>query len=394
LRAPPASGDYPVLSAAVPHEDAGTAGGPEPVVLPRKPPEADLLSAELPGREESEPAEAHEHDPYSTAEVLLPPPSPPKEPPAPPAATVVTGPAWPGEHAAETAISAPALAPDGTPSAKGRRSPPPRSGVSIWLVLPLISYSVLATGLLVTLWYRLQTQETHPLIAFLPDAEGDAPGVIRKPKAVNEARKRRLNSEPIPDELRIHLGQTRTVGALAITPQRVAWEQVGVGSGSAAPVRLNGPSLVLHLRLENVSADESFQPLDRYFDRKWRDGSSTPPPLTFLDAGPGRQFYGGPAEWRRRSPARDIGAPPEFIYLMGKNQEIEDPIDRRLDPGESTEVFVCTDGNDPRTAKLASYHGEFSWRVNLRRGLVRVLDWDVPAQAVVEVLFSDREVGS
>jgi hypothetical protein len=266
--------------------------------------------------------------------------------------------------------------------------------VSIWLVLPLISYAVLATGLLVTLWNRLQTKETHPLIAFLPDAEGDAPGVIRKPKAVNEARKRRLNSEPIPDELKMHLGQTRTVGALAITPQRVAWEQIGVGSGSAAPVRLNGPSLVLHLRLENVSADETFQPLDRYFDRKWRDGSSTPPPLTFLDAGPGRQFYGGPAEWRPRPSARNIGALPEFIYLMGQNQEIEDPIDRPLAAGESTQVFVCTDGNDPRTAELAGYRGNFLWRVHLRRGLVRVLGRDVPAAAVVGVLFSDREVGS
>jgi hypothetical protein len=393
------SAEYPVLTAAVPHEDVGRepdAGTtrPEPAASSRTAPETGPFSPDTPGRDEPEPAaEWPVHDPYSTAEVLLPPPSPAKDP-AVPATAIATGPAWSAETAVETPFLPPTFASDAAPSARGRKSSPPaRPGVSFWLVLPLISYSVLATGLLVTLWNRLQTKETHPLIAFLPDADGDAPGVIRKPKAVNEARKRKLNAEPIPDEFKIRLGQTRTVGALAITPQRVAWEQVGVGSGSAAPVRLNGPSLVLHLRLENVSADETFQPMDRYFDRKWRDGGSTPPPLTFLDAGPGRQFYGGPAEWRPRSSARNISAAPEFIYLMGTNQQIEDPIDRQLAAGESTEVFICTDGNDPRAAALASYRGNFSWRVHLRRGLVRVLDWDVPAQAVVEVLFSDREVG-
>jgi DNA-directed RNA polymerase subunit RPC12/RpoP len=276
----------------------------------------------------------------------------------------------------------------------GGRPLPARSGVSIWLVLPLVSYSILATVLLVILWNRLQTREVHPLIAFLPDAEGDAPGVIRKPKAVTEARKRRLNAEPLPDDLKLRLGQTRTVGMLAITPQRVAWQQVGVGEDSAGPVKLNGPSLVLHLRLENMSTDETFQPLDRFFDRKWQDGKATAPPLTLLEAGPKLRFYGGPAEWRPRSHARNINAPPEFIYLMGGEHPVADPIDRPLGAGETSEVFVCTDGNDPRTTELARYRGEFLWRVHVRRGLVRVLDREVPAAAVVGVVFSDRDVGS
>ena len=271
---------------------------------------------------------------------------------------------------------------------------PVRTGVSIWLVIPLVSYSVLATIFLIVLWNRLQSVEVHPLIAFLPDSEGDAPGVVRKPKGVNESRKRRLIGEPLPAQLTMKLGETRTVGALAVTAERVTREQVAVGDGSAAPLKLDGPSLVLHLRLENVSEDETFQPLDRFFDRRWREESSGgAPPLTLLEAGSTR-FYGGPAEWRPRDQsARNNKVRPEFIYLMSGEKPVADPVDRPLGPGESAEVFVCTDGSDPRSAGLVNRKGKFLWRVHVRRGLVNVLGRDVPAAAVVGVAFADRDIG-
>jgi hypothetical protein len=245
------------------------------------------------------------------------------------------------------------------------------------------------------LWNRLRTAEVHPLVAFLPDAEGDAPGVVRKPKAVNEARKRKLIAQPLPESLVLGLGETRTVGSLAVTPLRVTRERLAVGIGSDPPQPLGGESLVLRLRLENVSADEWFQPLDRYFDRKWREGVSPgAPPLTLLEAGPGRRFFGGPAEWRPHSPSpRNLRAPPEFVYLAGVAGPVRDPVDRELGPGESAEAFVCTDGDDPRAAELARYRGEFLWRVHLRRGLVPVAGREVPAAAVVGVAFTGREVG-
>jgi DNA-directed RNA polymerase subunit RPC12/RpoP len=294
--------------------------------------------------------------------------------------------------------ASPSFSPNATGStvARGRRlAARTPLAISIWYVIPLVSYSLLATILLAVLWNRLQAVEDHPLIAFLPDSEGDAPGVVRKPKGVNEARKRKLIGDPLPESLKLHLGETRTIGALAITPERVVREQVGVGDGASAPEKLTGLSLVLHLKLENVSSDESFQPLDRFFDRKWREGSSAgAPPLTLLEAGPGRRFFGGPAEWRPRpAPARNNSARPEFIYLMGGDKPVEDPIDHRLGPGERTRVFVCTDGNDTRTAGLAARKGDFLWRVHLRRGLVRVREHDVPAAAVVGVAFTDRDIG-
>jgi DNA-directed RNA polymerase subunit RPC12/RpoP len=305
--------------------------------------------------------------------------------PAPPAAVETSDAPAPDE----------ALVPPELPGRERRTPARAAAGVSIWFVIPLVSYSILATLLAVVLWNRLQAVEDHPLIAFLPDSEGDSPGVVRKPKGVNEARKRRLITDPLPDSLKVRLGQTRTVGALAVTPMRVSRERVAVGDGSGDPEKLKGPSLVLHLRLQNVSEDQTFQPLDRYFDRKWREGSSpAPPPLTLLEAGPGQRFYGGPAEWQPRTTSRrDNSARPEFVYLMESPKSAINPIDHPLGPGETTDVVVCTDGNDPRSARLVAADRTFLWRVHLRRGLVHVRGKDVPAAAVVGVVFSGRDVG-
>ena len=102
------------------------------------------------------------------------------------------------------------------------------------------------------------------------------------------------------------------------------------------------PSLVLRLKLRNVSDDVAFQPMDNYFDRKWK-GKGEAPPLTILElVSPNRptRFFGGPAEFhlpllhaqQRRRPAA-VGA-------------WRPPTTKVLNPGEEMETFVCTDGDD------------------------------------------------
>jgi hypothetical protein len=242
------------------------------------------------------------------------------------------------------------------------------------------------------LWNRLQSADPHPLIAFLPDSEGDAPGVVRKLKNLNEERKRKLSQQPLPKMLKMHLGETKVLGALAITPLRVAWEKIGILSASGDVRPVGDKSLVLHLRLENVSEDQFFQPLDRYFDRRWReDDTGGPPPLTCLEAGLGRRFFGGPAKWRRRGSGGALTSIERVCRLVG-DEPISNNIDQLLEPGQAVEHFVCIDGDDARVEELEQFRGEFLWRVHLRRGLVQVLDKEVPAAAVVGVIFRKREI--
>jgi hypothetical protein len=64
-----------------------------------------------------------------------------------------------------------------------------------------------------------------------------------------------------------------------------------------------------------------------------------------------------------------------------------------LGPGAEMDTFVCTDGDDAAVLQeLEKFQGKLLWRVQLRRGLVRVGQRDIPAAAVVGVEFTARDV--
>ena len=313
-----------------------------------------------------------------------------------PSATALQAPPEPGTTPSDAAAAELPATP--LPSARAAaRAQPARGGVSFWLVLPLLSYSLLTTAALYFLWNRTQAIEKNqnPLELYLPDAEGDKPGVIQLPKKVSDKKKKALTDAPLPAACRMRLGETREVGALAVTPERVRWHKIGLAPQGfdAAKGPLDGRALVLYLRLKNVSEDQSFQPLDRYFDRRWK-GRKGPPPLTLLEAG-ARRYYGGPAEWNQepdRTVRGDQPLPERVSLLDVPDAPWEDPVDRPLEPGESVEAFVCTDPTDPATAGLARHQGDFLWRVHIRRGLVEVRGLKVPAAAVLGIEFTDRDV--
>jgi hypothetical protein len=303
-------------------------------------------------------------------------------------------------------------APAGAPAGTELPSPPPlsaraaaaqaaagRRGVSVWIVLPLVSYSLLATAALVFLWNRSQSADKNqnPLELYLPDGEGDKPGVVRTPKKLSDNKKKAMVEKPLPEVCLMRLGETRTVGALAVTPESVRWHKIGLapaeGEFDAAKNPLDRPALVLHLRLRNVSEDQTFQPLDRYFDRQWR--GKGPPPLTLLEAGE-KRFYGGPAEWHPSLKKTVRGDQPhaDCVSLLDvPDAPRRNAVDQPLGPGEEVEAFVCTDPQGPDAADLARSRGDFLWRVHLRRGLVEVRGEEVPAAAVLGVEFTDRDVG-
>ena len=68
-------------------------------------------------------------------------------------------------------------------------------------------------------------------------------------------------------------------------------------------------------------------------------------------------------------------------------------IDRKeLKPGEEVDTFICTDYKDHIGRALENYTGDLLWRVQVRRGLIRVRDRDISATAVIGVEFRTQDV--
>lgn len=268
-----------------------------------------------------------------------------------------------------------------------------RSRSGGWLmalvVVPLISYSILATIAIIIL--RTQPEKPHPLES-IPDVEGDRPGATRKGKGQAVRYKVPPTDMPVPPQLRVGLGQTLVLGDLAVTPLRVERRRISIQVGDKNPDPIAEECLALDLRLRNVSQDVFFAPLDRFFTRSWKavSSGSAPVPFTQLEMGP-RRYYGGPTRWDGTPGSRGrFGDPIEVV--LGQNY------DRVLGPGEELTSFICTDPEDGVVRDLQSYQGPLLWRVQLRRGLVkwrtlRGVDREDPATAVIGVEFAASDVG-
>jgi hypothetical protein len=200
---------------------------------------------------------------------------------------------------------------------------------------------------------------------------------------------------PLPEHLKVRLGKTIRVGALEVTPLKVRRQKMSIlvkGFDRGEPLPTD--SLVLYLKLKNVSSDGAFTPLDNYFDRQWKGVG--PAPLTVLRVGK-KSFFGGPAPWT--SELQSTQRHRRRQWIEGRKD-----IDwAGLQPGKDDESFVCTDGSDPEVARFlfgedgsgqrvgVAYHGPLLWRVHVRRGLITRNGKRYSATAVIGVEFSDED---
>jgi hypothetical protein len=257
------------------------------------------------------------------------------------------------------------------PPAVGRAKKGGGSWIIPVLIVPLISYSILATIALALAY--LQPRPPHPL-ENLPD-QGDNPGASHlRQKQMIDFRQTPLLA--LPPQLRVPLGQSVTVGDLKVTPQKAELRKVVFRTtGFARPEPSTDDCLLLWLELENVSQDVVFRPMDRFFNRHWKQGTfESNMPFTYVELG-GRRFYGGPELDERTT-------------IDGQNY------DTVLKPGERMKTFVCTDPEAHVGNYLAGYKGPLLYRVRVRRGLVRVGNREISATAVIGVEFTARDVGS
>jgi hypothetical protein len=209
-----------------------------------------------------------------------------------------------------------------------------------WFSLLLLSYSSLVTLALTWMFWTgrvFNSTESPPAASPQPASES----VAKSPEAVKPS----ALLPPIPPDNFADLGQTIRIGELEVTPIAVV----------AAPVDLvrsidpgnwrreETDSLVLRLKLTNVSVDQIFAPLELNFVR---DQSSP------LD----RSMITG-------STGATIG-----LYPLANDSEwsIQGQDFAVLKPDESAETIIVTEpGAGDRVA------GEMTWRVRLRIGTYR-----------------------
>jgi hypothetical protein len=209
-----------------------------------------------------------------------------------------------------------------------------------WFSLLLLTYSSIVTLALTWLFWSgrlFKTAEAPPPASSQPAVEPvtKAPEPIKSPAQL----------PPIPPENVTDLGGTIRIGELEVTPIAIVLAPVdlvrAIDSGDWR--REEGDSLVLRLRLTNVSKDQVFAPLERAFVR---DQSS--PLDRSLIAGLGGQSIG--------------------LFPLANDSEwsIQGQEFPTLKPAESTETIIAT---EPEAAGRVA--GEMVWRVRLRIGAYR-----------------------
>jgi hypothetical protein len=306
------------------------------------------------------------------------PAAPAPEPPVPFGQAPAPG-GWPAAEAAPeplaSAIPQPVI-----------RAPRSRGWVIPLLIVPLISYAILATIAVVVLYNQKQAQTQKSPLEEMLDAIGDYPGANHvNPQSLFKRVKPDLD---LPPHLRVGLGGTLQVGQLEVKPTRVELRPVRFLQGNGEPEASSERVLVLELQLTNTSQDVVFKPTDPYFERRWKREQGTPGtgnmPYMFLDLVKAKKrVYGGPVEWKPPKAGR-FAEPRERVEGQKHGQD--------LPPGETLTTFVCTDPEDHVARDLARYDGPLVWRDQLRRGLVRVRDREVSTTAVVGVEFTDKDV--
>lgn len=247
--------------------------------------------------------------------------------------------------------------------------------LTVAVVVPLISYSILATILIAVLYARLKNQ-VHPLEA-LPDVEGDNTGAR---KLANFGRTK--PTESLPDKLKVALGNTIRIGDLEVRPTKVEQKKIRFLYTHAKPDDSGKPCLVLHLELKNVSEHVVFKPTDPVFLKRWEERQVSGMPYTFLEMG-NRRFY-GPIHWQGDRKPRERAD----CSIEGHNS------DRELKPGDTMSTIVCTHPGQNAPSFLSSHQGKLLWRVQLRRGLVQLKNREVSATAVIGVEFTKGDIKS
>jgi hypothetical protein len=228
----------------------------------------------------------------------------------------------------------------------------------------LVPYSILTTAFIAYLLMNPPPKSIHPL-DIMPDPKKDG-----GPRRVQI-----IHNHALADHQIIPIGKTIRVGKdgdLAATPEQVRFTPDG--------------DLELVLRVQNVSEHLKFVPIHdaflRYQPSKKTDGDDAKP-YTFLESRSKKMdpIYGGFLQFCKKIDGQEqevplaeqeIGPGQEESIVIRTMDAFRKQIEEKIKPAASSELYL--------------------WRVQLRRGLVKYQEKDVPATAVIGIEFSREQI--
>jgi hypothetical protein len=249
--------------------------------------------------------------------------------------------------------------------------------VALSLVAP---YAVLMTVVAATFAYKFYTSRFEHPLAVIPDLVGEYRNASQHKLGAHSVPLPKPD-QPLPPHLITSLGMPIAIGDVEITPLKIEqrpWTAYSKHKSKDEPDAVAiKETLVLMLRIKNISTDVLFYPMDPYFDRRPKDGDRTLP-FTLIDAG-GKKYFGGMISYET-----DRGE-IEREWLDGRQAD-----GLPLQPGQSRDVVLVTRpayATEIRDA-LRTQGGEAVWRVHVRRGLYEFNGQEFAVAAVVGVRFN------
>ncbi len=292
------------------------------------------------------------------------------QPPAPEPAPSLPGSAFPPQEAAPSAVN------------YGRGATPAAGGRSNLVLAILVPYAVCMTVLAIVYYFKYSNAASETPLDTIPDLLGHFQQ--KQTKGGPQTRSLRLPppDQQLPGKLMTSLGKPLQIGEIEVTPVSVeyrSWMAFTKMKNRAEPRRVPiKPTLVLHIRLKNISPDLWFYPTDPYFDRNPKQAGDKP--YTLVDVG-GRKYFGGLIEY-----VTEPGN-TERTWLQGQEND-----DKPLGPGESRETVLVARPGDGLFDAVRKATEPAVWRMQVRRGLVPYRGTEVPVSAVIGVSFSAADV--
>lgn len=235
-----------------------------------------------------------------------------------------------------------------------------KSVFALYGLIFLVPYAILTTLAIVYLLF-MQGGRTHPFDVMpdpVPDPKKGGPKQVMRIK----------HTYPLADHQKTTLGNSIRVGKdgdLLVTPERVVLTQDG--------------DLKLVLRAKNISTNTTFDPINDFwllYDPKKNSNE----PYTFLESKSGKvgNIYGAFLEYRKRSQGKDDAVLGSAV----------------LSPEQETTIVLRTplEYQKSHIPLIAKSNGNYTWRVQLRRGFVKWRGKEVSATAIIGVEFTAAQI--